>query len=272
MRILVVRFSSIGDIVLTTPVFRLLKTHFPEAEIHWVTKASFTSVLEGNPYIDRTWKWDDDQDRKVLRGTSFDFVVDLQKNARSRQVKWMFFGTPHVTISKQNFKKILWVLFKQHRIRKRPWLSKTLTTRSFTDRCIDVLGVFGISNDHKGLDFSVDSTTEDEVVTKLKGLNRFACFSMGGSFFTKRLPLQKWQQLVVGVGELTECDVYALENLIGGALLVGQLLQQVVGRLQRGSDNRRLIHGLAPMASVSMTVAASNASATASSVVSPASS
>ena len=74
MRILVVRFSSIGDIVLTTPVFRLLKTHFPDAEIHWVTKTSFASVLEGNPYIDRTWKWDDDQDRKVLREFYFDNV------------------------------------------------------------------------------------------------------------------------------------------------------------------------------------------------------
>jgi heptosyltransferase-2 len=227
MRILVVRFSSIGDIVLTTPVFRLLKTHFPDAEIHWVTKTSFASVLEGNPYIDRTWKWDNDQDRKVLRGTSFDFVVDLQKNARSRQVKWMFFGTPHVTISKQNFKKILWVLFKQHRIRKWPWLSKTLTTRSFTDRCIDVLGVFGISNDHKGLDFSVDSTTEDEVVTKLNGLNRFACFSMGGSFFTKRLPLQKWQQLLVGLnshvvligGKSDAEEAIKLQNMIHSDLL-----------------------------------------------------
>jgi heptosyltransferase-2 len=199
MRILVVRFSSIGDIVLTTPVFRLLKTHFPEAEVHWVTKSSFSSVLDGNPYIDTIWKWDDDAERRELRGISFDFVVDLQKNARSRQVKWMFYGTPNVTISKQNLMKVAWVVLKQHRIKKWPWLADKLTCRSFTDRCIDTLSVFGIANDFKGLDFSIESQAEVLMRSKLKELGTFVCLSLGGSFFTKRLPLQKWHELVIGL-------------------------------------------------------------------------
>lgn len=217
MRILVVRFSSIGDIVLTTPVFRLLKTRFPEAEIHWLTKTSFVNVLSGNPHIHRTWKWDDDDERRELRQTHFDFVVDLQKNARSRQVKWMFFGTPNATIAKQNWKKIIWVFFKQHRIKKWLWLSKKLTCSSFTDRCVEVLRVFKIKNDDKGLDFWVDSLEENSMTNRLTGLGPFVCLSLGGSFFTKRIPIKKWQELVLSL----KSDVV----LIGGSSDLNQAKQ-----------------------------------------------
>jgi hypothetical protein len=53
VKLLVIRFSSIGDIVLTTPVLRAIKHQFPDATIHYVTKRSFTQVLNNNPTIDR---------------------------------------------------------------------------------------------------------------------------------------------------------------------------------------------------------------------------
>ena len=53
LKVLVVRFSSIGDIVLTTPVVRCLKTQRPDVEVHYVTKASYKYLLADNPYIDR---------------------------------------------------------------------------------------------------------------------------------------------------------------------------------------------------------------------------
>ncbi len=53
-KFLIIRFSSIGDIVLTTPVVRCLKQQLPDAEVHYLTKASFLPVIEANPYIDQT--------------------------------------------------------------------------------------------------------------------------------------------------------------------------------------------------------------------------
>ena len=52
MKVLVVRFSSIGDIVLTTPVVRGLKKQLG-AEVHYLTKANFQEVLAHNPHIDQ---------------------------------------------------------------------------------------------------------------------------------------------------------------------------------------------------------------------------
>lgn len=52
-KILIIRFSSIGDIVLTTPVIRMAKEQIPNAEVHFLTKASFASILSNNPHIDK---------------------------------------------------------------------------------------------------------------------------------------------------------------------------------------------------------------------------
>ena len=52
LKILVVRFSSIGDIVLTTPVVRILKIN-KNAEVHFLTKREYSSIMENNPYIDK---------------------------------------------------------------------------------------------------------------------------------------------------------------------------------------------------------------------------
>jgi ADP-heptose:LPS heptosyltransferase len=52
MKILVIRFSSIGDIVFTTPAIRCLKQQVPNAEVHFLSKQSFKAVTEANPYID----------------------------------------------------------------------------------------------------------------------------------------------------------------------------------------------------------------------------
>ena len=53
MKILIVRFSSIGDIVLTTPVIRCVKQQVPNAEVHFMSKKAFESILKENPYIDK---------------------------------------------------------------------------------------------------------------------------------------------------------------------------------------------------------------------------
>ena len=52
-KILVIRFSSIGDIVLTTSFLSTIKTQFPESEVHFMTLDRFSSMLENQPNIDR---------------------------------------------------------------------------------------------------------------------------------------------------------------------------------------------------------------------------
>src|SRR5580698_7326373 len=89
MKFLVIRFSSIGDIVLTTPVLRCLKTQIATAEVHYLTKAAFRPILEANPYVDKIHCLTDDLDAVIgeLVVEDFDYVIDLHHNLRTWKVK-----------------------------------------------------------------------------------------------------------------------------------------------------------------------------------------
>jgi ADP-heptose:LPS heptosyltransferase len=84
MKILIIRFSSIGDIVLTTPVIRCLKQQL-NAEIHYLTKPNFASILNSNPYIDKLHVLDKGliAKAKELQLEKFDYVIDLHNNLRT---------------------------------------------------------------------------------------------------------------------------------------------------------------------------------------------
>src|ERR1019366_5435200 len=88
-KILIIRFSSIGDIVLTTPVIRCLKEQRPEIEIHYLTKNSFKGILENNPHISKihTIEKDVNEISDELKKENFDLVIDLHRNIRSIQAK-----------------------------------------------------------------------------------------------------------------------------------------------------------------------------------------
>jgi ADP-heptose:LPS heptosyltransferase len=78
MKILVLRFSSIGDIVLTTPIVRQLKTQLSGAKVHYATKPAYRSLLEANPYVDKIHVLSGSLGELVaeLRAEQFDFIVD----------------------------------------------------------------------------------------------------------------------------------------------------------------------------------------------------
>ncbi len=88
-KFLIIRFSSIGDIVLTTPVIRCLKKQVPEAEVHFLTKDSFRSIVEHNPYIDKLHVWAHSRELMVheLNEENYDYIIDLHHNVKTLKLK-----------------------------------------------------------------------------------------------------------------------------------------------------------------------------------------
>ena len=119
MKILVIRFSSIGDIVLTTPIVRCLKQQLPHAQIHFLTKINFKSVVKNNPYIDRVHYLENDIQPVAIEmlKEKYDYVIDLHNNLRTKYVKSLFrqqFNSQMVSYSfnKLNIRKWLLTAFK----------------------------------------------------------------------------------------------------------------------------------------------------------------
>ncbi|HEV9035272.1 MAG TPA: glycosyltransferase family 9 protein, partial [Puia sp.] len=113
MKFLIIRFSSIGDIVLTTPVVRCLKKQLLTAEVHYLTKRSFRPILAANPYVDKIHVLEDDLETVIetLRQEDFDYVIDLHHNLRTLKVK-RGLGKKAVSFDKLNVKKWLYTNFK----------------------------------------------------------------------------------------------------------------------------------------------------------------
>jgi len=117
VKFLIVRFSSIGDIVLTTPVIRCLKNQVEDAEVHYLTKKTFSSILAYNPYIDKMHFLEDSLDKVVrdLKKENYDYIIDLHHNLRTSIIKARMKPLAF-SFNKLNIEKWLMVNFKVNRL------------------------------------------------------------------------------------------------------------------------------------------------------------
>jgi len=187
MKVLVIRFSSIGDIVLTTPVVRALKTQLNDAEIHYVTKLQYKSLLEGNPYIDKSFFLEKDLYPLLveLRKENYDYVVDLHNNLRTRIIKTAL-QVRAFSFNKLNLEKWLLVNLKINK----------LPARHIVDRYLDTVQTLGVKPDALGLDYFIPE--KDEVpLDWLPETHRegFVAYAIGAQHNTKKLPLKRMIEL-----------------------------------------------------------------------------
>ncbi len=188
-KVLILRFSSIGDIVLTTPVVRALKRQLGNAKVHYCTKQSFRSIVENNPYIDKTHYLGDNLSDLIteLKRERFDYVVDLHNNLRTRIIKTRL-GRKSGTFDKLNFPKWLLVNLKYN----------AMPDVHIVDRYFGATEKLklGIRNDGQGLDYFIPE--KDEVaITSLPETHRNGYYGLaiGAQHYTKRLPPEKLIEL-----------------------------------------------------------------------------
>lgn len=184
VKILIIRFSSIGDIVLTTPVVRCLKNQLSkDVEIHYLTKQGYREILEASPYISKVYTIEKSVREVVpsLRKESYDYIIDLHKNFRSFEVKSRL-KAKSFSFNKLNAQKWMLVNFKMD----------ILPKQHIVDRYMDTLKEFKVVNDGKGLDYFIP---EDQIypISKLPVSHQksFVAFVIGANHATKRLPLAK---------------------------------------------------------------------------------
>ena len=185
-KILVIRFSSIGDIVLTTPVIRCLKHKYPDSEIHFITKKSFSNVVASNPYISKVISIDKEvkEVAQQLKKEGYSFVVDLHKNIRSRQVISAV-KAKNTSFKKYNWEKFLLTHFK---LNKMPDLH-------IVDRYLATISELDVVNDLKGLDFFIDPKNK---VSDLP-FDNYLALVVGAAHRTKALTAQKISEIIESV-------------------------------------------------------------------------
>lgn len=221
-KVLILRFSSIGDIVLTTPVMRNLKTQVEEYEVHYCTKAKYASLLRNNPYVEKLHLLEDHLSDLIarLKQENFDYVIDLHNNLRTRIIRF-FLGKKCFVYNKLNRQKWLMVNLKINQ----------LPNRHIVDRYLDTLKPLKIKPDALGLDYFIP---EKEIVTMdmLPATHRkeYVVYAIGGQHATKKLPVDRMIEL---------CDkINKPVILIGGREdeAVGQTISRFFERTQHSQD------------------------------------
>lgn len=177
MKILVIRFSSIGDIILTTPVLRWLAQL--NAEVHYLTKSNYTELVCSNPHIHSTHTLDKNIDLTIdlLKKENFDTVIDLHKNIRSKKVSKAL-GATYITFNKLNIQKWLFVNFKVNLLPK----------KHLIDRYAEALKPLHLDTANRGVEYYFPQNFSFDLAKHQLRKKEYLSIVIGGTYTTKQIP------------------------------------------------------------------------------------
>ena len=182
MKILVIRLSSMGDIIYTTPVVRCLKTQLPNAEVHFLTKAAFKYIYDNNPYVDKLLLLKPTLAETIadIKAEGYDHIIDLHNNLRTALIK-LRTGIKSSTYKKQTIRKWLSLKFRL----------KLVPPTHLVDRYLKAIAFLGVTNDGKPIDYYIKNQYQLPALLPPSHQNGYVAFVIGATHFTKRMPNAK---------------------------------------------------------------------------------
>jgi heptosyltransferase-2 len=217
VKILVIRLSSMGDILLSTPLLRQIKAKYKKAEIDFVVKKRFAGLLRFNPHLTRVIEFDEGDKknnlkalRMKLRAEHYDAVLDLHNNWRSNFLRLGLQAPYKQHVHKDKIRQVCLVYGKKNRYRK---------ITPIPLRYLQVGKGLDIADDGRGLEIYWDHAVEQEVRELLRERNfegeagTYLCLAPGAGFFTKRWPAEYFQSLVKMILQKSEKRII----IMGGA-------------------------------------------------------
>ncbi len=181
-KILVIRLSSMGDIIYTTPVVRCLKQQVPGAEVHFLTKPAFKYIYDNNPYVDKVHLLKATLNETIadIKAEKFDYIIDLHNNLRTAIIK-LRTGIKASTFHKQTVRKWLSLRFKLKLVKPVHLVERYMATTAF----------LGVKNDGKPIDYFIKAEHQLSELLPPSHQNGYTAFVIGATHFTKRMPNQK---------------------------------------------------------------------------------
>jgi heptosyltransferase-2 len=192
MRVLVIRFSSAGDIILTSPFLRALRRRYPEAEVHFAVKEEFASLVAHSPHVDRVVRLPRGAGVGALLrlksaliaevGGEYDVVFDLHDSLRSRHMRFGM-GRRTAIVRKPTLAK--WLLVRRKIDRLQPIVA-------IPERYLETGRDMGIVDDGDGLELHIGDTLAP--IAAAPGRLTVG-LAPGARHFTKRWPADRWRAL-----------------------------------------------------------------------------
>ena len=204
-KILVIRLSSLGDVILTLPFIKVIKEIFPDSEINYITKASYSEIIKFTPLIKKLIIVDDELNfkglkelRKKLSNEKYDLVIDLHNNLRTFYIKLFLRGHARViSFKKFSIRKFLLVKFKINLMKDLPPI--------YVRYIQTLLKIPGISSDISRIGLTQDLYTDSQSKQNLEKIlnennipidKQLICIIPGSKHFTKTYPAENYVELI----------------------------------------------------------------------------
>ncbi len=183
-KLLIVRLSSLGDVLLSTPLIRTIKGNYPQIEVDYLVKERYKDILVQNPYLNNLYTYSGDKSGFVelidsLKNQNYELIIDLQNNLITKKIK-SFLKTSEIKFNKNNLDKLLLVRLKINRLKDAPPIPV---------RYASVLEEFQL--DDNGLDLFSDKTSSE----LFKEKDKYIGFCPGSRHFTKMWPKEYYIHL-----------------------------------------------------------------------------
>lgn len=234
-KILVLRFSSIGDIVLSSPLLRVLRSRFPQSQIDFVTRKDYADLIKSNPNLNYTFEFDVTSGfdglralKKTIQKEGYDLIVDIHDSLRSRYLRRFSGSGDVVTVNKRLIERAVLVKLKKDIYKD---------SVSVADRYIESLRRYGLRNDGKGLELHIPDEIQFSAAGKIARLrlNRFEktiglCPSARHE--TKQWPLERFFELAIRLAKELDSSILIFGGEMDrklGAELASRIGQAVPG-------------------------------------------
>jgi heptosyltransferase-2 len=197
-KILVIRLSSLGDVILTTPLLKVLKQNYPQSKIDYLVKHEYSDVLKNNPNTDNLITCDDDINfsgltklKKQIKSNKYDLIIDAHNNLRTFYLQ-LFLNSKKIKFKKFSIRKFLLVRFKINLMKDFP---------SVSQRYCEILKPLGISAPAVLHEIFPDESSKQKVDLLFKELNlskdkKIICIIPSSKHFTKTYPEEKYCELI----------------------------------------------------------------------------
>ena len=216
-KILVLRFSSVGDIVLSSPLLRVLRSKFPKCQIDYVTRTEYAELVRSNPNINYTYEFNTADGfnglktlKKRIREEQYDLLVDIHGSLRSRYIRTFMGSARVVTVDKREKERLALIKFKKDLYKDDIPVSK---------RYIEAVNPLGIEDDGKGLELHIPDEVLFAVSGKVAGLKLNQFERVVGLCPTARHLTKTWpKDRFIELGSRCARDRSAKVLLFGGNL------------------------------------------------------
>jgi lipopolysaccharide heptosyltransferase II len=229
-RILVIRLSAMGDIILATPLIRWIRQGYPEAELDVLVRSEYRSLLDTHPDINQVLTWpvqggltDLFALQKRIRRRHYNVLIDLQASGRSRWLAFMAGAQRIYCYRPKRLRRFLLVCFR---------LNLFKTPEPVPMRYLAAVEPLHIQDDGSGASLFPEGSEKNTVQRLIRQIrkSRMVVLAPGAAHATKQWPLQYFAE----VGRSLQTGGFSI------VLIGGETDRSVCGKLSAALDSKPL--------------------------------